>query len=137
MSQTIPGVVQDGKVIPRTPLPDGLQVRIVVPEAPGLLRCDADGVIRVGGTRVTLDTVVGAHRDGTTAEEIVRRYPALELADVEVAIGHYLEHREKIDAYLAEREAHAAMVRRQNEARSDPIGVRERLLARRRTEGKP
>ncbi len=31
---------------------------------------DADDVIRVGGTRVTLDTVVGAYRDGASAEEI-------------------------------------------------------------------
>jgi hypothetical protein len=32
MSQTISGVVQDGKIIPQTPLPDGLQVQITVPE---------------------------------------------------------------------------------------------------------
>jgi hypothetical protein len=32
MSSTIWGVVQDGKIIPQTPLPDGLQVQITVPE---------------------------------------------------------------------------------------------------------
>ncbi len=32
MSQTIWGVVQDGKIIPQTPLPHGLQVQITVPE---------------------------------------------------------------------------------------------------------
>ena len=32
MSSTIWGVVQDGKIIPQSPLPDGLQVQIMVPE---------------------------------------------------------------------------------------------------------
>ncbi len=32
MAETIWGVVQDGKIIPQTPLPDGLQVQITVPE---------------------------------------------------------------------------------------------------------
>jgi hypothetical protein len=32
MSTMIPGVVHDGKVVPETPLPDGLNVQIVVPE---------------------------------------------------------------------------------------------------------
>jgi hypothetical protein len=34
------------------------------------LHTDADGVVRVAGTRVTLDTVVGAFEAGATAEEI-------------------------------------------------------------------
>ena len=38
------------------------------------LALDADGVARVGGTRVTLDTVIGAYKRGVTAEMIVDRY---------------------------------------------------------------
>ena len=38
-------------------------------------RSDADGVIRVGRTHVTLDTVVAAFDAGATAEEIVRSTP--------------------------------------------------------------
>ena len=34
------------------------------------LAYDADGVLRVAGTRVRLDTVVGAFRLGATAEEV-------------------------------------------------------------------
>jgi uncharacterized protein (DUF433 family) len=34
---------------------------------------DADGAARVGGTRVTLDTVVNAFNNGATAEEIVQQ----------------------------------------------------------------
>lgn len=89
-----------------------------------------DGVVHVGGTRVTLDTVVYAFQDGATAEEITLRYPALNLADAYAAITYYLRHREGVEGYLAEREEKAANVRRENEARSDPRGIRERLLAR-------
>ncbi len=32
MAGTIRGVVRDGKIIPQTPLPDGLHVQIMVPE---------------------------------------------------------------------------------------------------------
>jgi uncharacterized protein (DUF433 family) len=160
MSDTIWGVVRDGKIIPQTPLPDGLQVQIMVPEdviiPEGLdaelaawsqgnaealatiesLSRDADGVLRAGGTRVTLDTVIGAYRDGAPAEEIAQRYPSLDLADIHAVIGHYLHHRTQVEAYLAEREARAATVRRDNELRFDPTGIRDRLLARRGSEGK-
>lgn len=39
------------------------------------LRVHDGGVVRVGDTRVSLDTVVYAHRDGATPEEIVDRIP--------------------------------------------------------------
>lgn len=91
---------------------------------------DPDGVIRVGGTRVTLDTVVAAYRDGATVEEIARQYPSLDLTDVHAVILCYLERRGEIQVYLSEREARSAMVRRDNESRFDPTGVRERLLSR-------
>ena len=41
------------------------------------LTVDAHGVLRVGNTRVTLDTVLAAFADGATAEEIVQQYPSL------------------------------------------------------------
>lgn len=92
---------------------------------------DKDGVMRVGGTRVTLDTVVGAFNDGATAEDIISMYPSLDLADVYAVIAYYLRHRADVDAYLRRREEEGAAVRAENETRFDPHGVRERLLARR------
>jgi uncharacterized protein (DUF433 family) len=91
---------------------------------------DADGVIKVGGTRVTLQTVVAAFRRGATPEEIVDKYPVLSLTDVYLVIGYYLSHRDEVDEYIAEQKALAAQVRAENEARFDPVGVRARLLAR-------
>lgn len=90
------------------------------------------GVVKISGTRVTLDTVVYAFLDGATAEEIVFRYPSLDLTDVYATIAWYLQHRQEVDDYLVGREAEAAQIRREVEARFDPKGVRERLLARRR-----
>lgn len=48
---------------------------------PPPLRTDADGVVRIGGTRVPLETVVSAFDRGA-AEEIVLRFPTLQLSDV-------------------------------------------------------
>lgn len=96
------------------------------------LETDADGVVRVGKTRVTLDTVVAAFNEGATAEEIVQQYPSLSLADVYQVIGYYLRRTAEVEAYLRQRRAEAESVRRQNESRLDPQGVRDRLLSRRR-----
>lgn len=92
---------------------------------------DIDGVIRVGNTRVTLDTVITAFLDGATAEEITHQYPSLNLADVYSVIGYYLRRRAEIDAYLHQRRKLAEQIRKQNESRFDPSGIRDRLLARR------
>lgn len=92
---------------------------------------DEHGVMRVGGTRVTLDTVVGAFNDGASAEDIISMYPSLDLADVYAVIAYYLRRRADVDAYLRRREEEGAAIRSENEARFDPHGVRERLLARR------
>jgi len=96
------------------------------------LNTDLDGVVRVGGTRVTLDTVVAAFRDGMTPEGIVEQFPALGLADVYSTIGYYLSHTDEIDAYLEKRDRLASEVRRENESRFPPSGTRDRLLSRRR-----
>jgi uncharacterized protein (DUF433 family) len=91
---------------------------------------DTAGVVRVGGTRVTLDTIIAAFKDGATAEEIVHQYPSLALADVYSVIGHYLRRTEEVEAYLQQRKVQADAVRKQNEMRFDPQGVRDRLMAR-------
>jgi uncharacterized protein (DUF433 family) len=95
------------------------------------LKMDADGVVRVGGTRVTLDTIVAAFDEGATAEEIVQQYPSLHLADVYAVISYYLRRRPEVEAYLRQRQQQANEVRRQNESRFDPRDVHNRLLARR------
>jgi uncharacterized protein (DUF433 family) len=99
------------------------------------LQADANGVICVGGTRVTLETVIAAFSEGATAEEIVQQYPSLKLADVYSVIGYYLRRSREVETYLQNRKAQAQAVRQQNELRFDPQGLRERLLARRARQG--
>jgi uncharacterized protein (DUF433 family) len=94
-----------------------------------------EGVVRVSGTRVTLDTVVGAFLDGATPETIAQQYPSLPLADVYAVIAYYLRHRAEVDAYLAASQGSADQLRQDNEARWDPTGVRARLLAREPSSG--
>jgi uncharacterized protein (DUF433 family) len=104
---------------------------LTIAHEPPPLQEAEDGVVRVGGTRVTLDTLVAAFHQGATAEEIVEQYPSLDLADAYAVIAYYLHHRVEVEAYLAKRGEDARRVRHENEARFDPTGVRARLLARR------
>ena len=91
---------------------------------------DASGTARVGGTRVTLDTVVGAWRDGANAEQIVASYDTLTLADVYAVISYYLRHRSEVEDYLSRRREEAEEIRRKIEAAFPPQDFRARLLAR-------
>ncbi|MGE0816370.1 MAG: DUF433 domain-containing protein [Vicinamibacterales bacterium] len=95
------------------------------------IHTDADGVVRVAGTRVTLDTIVGAFDTGATAEEIAQQYSSVPLADVYAVITYYLRHKAEVCAYLREREKQADEVRAEVERRFPSAGLRERLLARR------
>jgi len=96
------------------------------------LRTDRGGTIRIGQTRVPLETVVHAFNEGATAEEIAYRYSTLELPDIYAAITYYLRHRTAVDDYAREQEAKAKESRRKIEARQpDRRGLRERLLSRR------
>ncbi|MBM3459547.1 MAG: DUF433 domain-containing protein, partial [Armatimonadetes bacterium] len=103
----------------------------LLPQRPPV-HLDDDGVLRVGGTRVTLDTVVGAYQDGASPEEIVLAYDALELDEVYGALSFYLRRRTAVEAYLTVRRQQADAVRAENQRRFPTQGVRERLLARRR-----
>lgn len=92
------------------------------------LTTDQDGVVRIGKTRVTLDTVIHAFNRGGVPEEIALQYPALSLADIYATVAYYLQNRPEVDGYLAERDYEADEIRRANEV----PGIRERLLLRRK-----
>ena len=91
-----------------------------------------DGVVRVSGTRVTLDTVVRAFTRGATAEEIAQQYPSLRLADVYQVIGYYLKHSTELAGYFEKREREEKELLAAHPEWS-PRGLRERLLSRRKT----
>lgn len=92
---------------------------------------DRHGVARVGGTRVTLDTVVGAFKDGATAERIVEQYPTLKLANVYFVIGFYLAHAEYVDKYLERGAEVACRIRKEIDDAGYQVGARAFLMSRR------
>ncbi|HEX6605690.1 MAG TPA: DUF433 domain-containing protein [Chloroflexia bacterium] len=104
---------------------------LTIETEPVPLAINQQGVVRVGGTRVTLDTVVAAFEEGATAEEIVLQYPVLKLSDVYLVIGYYLRHRAEVEAYLQQQQELADRIYEENKKRLDPDGLRDRLLARR------
>ena len=76
------------------------------------LEVDANGVIRAGGTRITLDAIVDAFGQRATAEEITHQYPSLHLADVYAVIAYYLRRRAAVESYLQHRQKGADSIRK-------------------------
>jgi len=103
---------------------------VVIETKPTPLRADDAGVLRVGDTRVSFDSVIVAFNQGATPEEIVQQYDVLPLADVYAVIGYYLDHLGEMNAYLSGRSEQRAQMRDEIESRHNPIGIRQRLLAR-------
>ena len=103
---------------------------LLIETQPIPLAIDEQGVARVSGTRVTLETIVSAFLEGDTAEEIAAEYPSVPLADIYAVISFYLKNQEQVDEYLVEQRDVAQEVRRRVEARCSPVGIRQRLMAR-------
>ena len=97
------------------------------------LAMDAHGVYRVGGSRVTLDLVVHAFNRGATAEEIMQEFPTLQLPDVYQVIGYYLKHSAELTEYFEKREPDQEQLFAAHPEWSTR-GLRERLMARRKTQ---
>jgi uncharacterized protein (DUF433 family) len=95
------------------------------------LQEDSMGTIRVGKTRVRLESVVYAFNQGYSAEEIMSKYPTLDLADVYAVVAYYLNHREAVDEYIHQKGQEAAELRQEIEAHTGHQLLRERLLTRR------
>ncbi len=94
------------------------------------LRKDETGAIRVGNSRVLLETVIRAFQDGASPESIVHRYSTLSLSDVYNTIGYYLRHQDAVEAYLNQREQLVESVQqRLSDIQPDLSLIRTRLLS--------
>jgi uncharacterized protein (DUF433 family) len=96
------------------------------------LQIDEHGTARVGGTRVTLDSVIAVFKQGGTAEEIVQSFPTLDLPDVYAVLTFYLRNQDQVESYLEQQDREAEAVRAEMEKYFNNSGLRERLLARKR-----
>src|SRR5687767_7720771 len=95
------------------------------------LRMDDHGTVRVGGTRVALDTLVNFHLQGYTPERLQEAFPTVSLPDVYAAIGYYLRHKAEVDSYMEQRRRDGEENRRKLEALVPPNRVTaEELRAR-------
>lgn len=92
------------------------------------------GTIRIGHSRVSLDSIVHHYNQGATAERIAESFPTLNLPDIYAVIAYYLANREAVEQYLQTQEAEADALQQQIE--SDPKHqeatkqLRERIRAR-------
>jgi uncharacterized protein (DUF433 family) len=89
-----------------------------------------DGIYRVAGTQVALDSLVYPFREGRRAEEIAQSFPTLTLEQVYGALTYYLAHRPAVDSYLAEQQAAYEAERQQSHEAHR--GLVDRLQAARR-----
>src|ERR1035441_7500148 len=62
-----------------------------------------EGVYYITGTRISLDSIVYAFREGCSPESIREDFEGLTLPHVYGAIAFYLDHQGDIDAYLLRR----------------------------------
>lgn len=97
-----------------------------------LLYQDDRGAIRVIGSRITLDTLMGAYQRGDTLEEIHEGFPSLSLNQIKGVIAWYLNHTAEADEYLAEGDAEEEeLIKR---IQSDPRHKELRQLIKQRWE---
>jgi uncharacterized protein (DUF433 family) len=103
---------------------------ITIADPSSALRLDESGTIRIGASRVTLDTLIGCYQRGETPEQIRSGFPTLPLADIYAAIAYYLRHQGELDAYLDQRQREAEQFIRDNPHLVAKVSKQE-LLARR------
>ena len=96
-----------------------------------------EGVYRISGTRVSLDSVVYAFLRGATPESIAQSFPVLTLEEVYGAIAFYLGHLTEVEPYLQEgerefealrqqaRQANPLLYQKLEEARQQPPAARK------------
>jgi hypothetical protein len=75
-----------------------------------------------------------AFNEGSTPEEIAHQYTTLNLADIYAVISCYLQNQDEVVEYLERRKMQRAEVKEEVESQFDPQGIRDRLLARKRSD---
>jgi uncharacterized protein (DUF433 family) len=95
------------------------------------VREDEHGALRVGDSRVMLDSVVVAFHLGHSAETIAQQYPALTLEEVYGAITYYLANQVDVDQYLRKQDEVWNQWREKANAIESPVIQRLRDIAAR------
>ena len=59
------------------------------------------GLLRIDGTRMTVNQIVVWYKQGYSPEEIADQYPHLTLSQVYAALAYYHANKEEVEASLA------------------------------------
>ncbi len=63
----------------------------------------------VAGTRIRASLILGWHRDGMTAEEILQHYPHLRKSDVHDALAYAFDHPDEMETDFADDDEETVM----------------------------
>jgi uncharacterized protein (DUF433 family) len=85
------------------------------------VRVDEHGVMRVGTTRVMLDSLMAGFEQGHSPETLQQQFPALSLEELYGAITYYRSHRDDVQAYLKRQEALWKALRAEAEKQASPV----------------
>ncbi|CAN5180938.1 hypothetical protein BH20ACI1_BH20ACI1_03940 [soil metagenome] len=88
-----------------------------------------DGTIRVGETRLPIDRIIYAHKNGECPEEIFDSFPSTQytIADIYSIIAYYLKNKEEIEIYLEKREREAKKIKEEIESMPGYRDKRDKL----------
>jgi len=100
---------------------------------PDLLTRTSEGVLRITGTRITLDSVIQAFHDGATPEEMCQDFPGLALAHIYSVLAFYLTQQDAVDVYLKEHAQATTLIRQELQSTHAAFlaDLRHRLTTRR------
>lgn len=84
------------------------------PDTP--LRQDDGGMIRVTGSRVTIDILVARYWRGDTFEEIHEGFPSVSIEAIQKIIHWYLANRSEVDEYIRRENEKAERLRQKIES---------------------
>lgn len=90
------------------------------------IEVDERGIAKLIGSRAKVRQVVVDYLSGMSPGQIHEAYPHLSLAQIHAALAYYYEHREAIDAEIAESQRFADEMRAKHPNRF----TRDELLAR-------
>jgi len=99
-----------------------------MPPLKSYVRIDEHGVMRVGASRVMLDSIVASFEQGHSAETIQQQYPALSLEEVYGAIAWCLAHVDEVVQYLQRQQGVWDQWRAKAAERPSPVVQRLRVL---------
>lgn len=108
-------------LLPIEPLDVGSLLDVIAPDD-----------IRIRGHRIGIEHIVYAFNRGETPEEVIHRYPGLDLRTVYMLIAYYLTHHTLIDTYIAQLEQSSAESRQTWEQSRTPVSHRISAILRER-----